>query len=323
MSSDQTSGKSKAEIHPTIDFVAGTVAGIAGIIVGYPFDTVKVRFQNPAISSKYHSTFNAFNTIVREERFLGLYKGVVSPLATCAFLNGLVFASYKLFMRGQLESETTVPTLTQITLAGAGSGIISSLITTPTELIKIKQQNTMTVDPANASARAIALRIYRQNGIRGLYRGITTTALRDCGYGAYFTAYEATCRYFASPVSTASSDHSSIFSEIESEMSSLSLPAFLAAGGVAGIAGWITTFPFDVVKTRIQSSDYTPSSSLAQGVDVAHHNPYRTTMSAFMNSYRAEGMSVFFRGLAPTLIRAIPVNMATFAVFESAVHVLS
>lgn len=41
-------------------------------------------------------------------------------------MNGLVFASYRFFMKLQLESPESVPTLTQITLAGIGSGIVSS-----------------------------------------------------------------------------------------------------------------------------------------------------------------------------------------------------
>lgn len=73
---------------------------MASLVVGFPFDTgarfifpswrsvlmpcnlpaVKVRFQSPAIAGKYHTTFGAIATIVREERVLGLYKGITSPL---------------------------------------------------------------------------------------------------------------------------------------------------------------------------------------------------------------------------------------------------
>ena len=42
--------------------------------------TVKVRFQDPNTSARYSGTFNAVSTIIREERFSGLYKGVVSPM---------------------------------------------------------------------------------------------------------------------------------------------------------------------------------------------------------------------------------------------------
>lgn len=41
-------------------------------------------------------------------------------------MNGLVFASYRFFMKLQLDSSESIPTLTQIAIAGAGSGIVSS-----------------------------------------------------------------------------------------------------------------------------------------------------------------------------------------------------
>jgi len=202
---------------------------------------VKVRFQNPAVASKYHSTIHAITTIVREERFVGLYKGITSPLATAALLNGLVLASYKFFIKVQLDNPNSIPTIAQIALAGAGSGIVCSIVVTPTELIKIRQQSLLT----QTTARTVALQIIRENGVAGLYRGITATALRDCGYGAYFAAYEATCRYLSST----------------STNQQLSWAALLLAGGIAGIAGWLFTFPFDVVKTRMQSQPMPPTST--------------------------------------------------------------
>ncbi|EDR13874.1 uncharacterized protein LACBIDRAFT_230077, partial [Laccaria bicolor S238N-H82] len=285
---------------------------------------VKVRFQSPAIASKYTSTFQAIATIIREERFIGLYKGITSPLATVALMNGLVFASYRFLLKLQLEDSSSTPSITQIALAGAGSGIISSIITTPTELIKIRQQSLLT----ETTTRQVALQVLRESGIKGLYRGITATALRDIGYGAYFAAYEATCRYLSTPAVTPL-DSSLIMAQVEPDMTKLSWPSLLLAGGVAGIgmlffcltpsvllisrpsaAGWVVTFPFDVVKTRVQGS------TAALSVPAATPIPSQT-------SFSPEGINVFFRGLAPTLIRAIPVNMVTFATFEAVVHALS
>jgi len=48
--------------------------------------TVKVRFQDPNTSARYSGTFNAVSTIIREERFSGLYKGVMSPMV-CVFVS--------------------------------------------------------------------------------------------------------------------------------------------------------------------------------------------------------------------------------------------
>ncbi|KAI0069640.1 carnitine/acyl carnitine carrier [Panus rudis PR-1116 ss-1] len=300
-------------ISPILDFTAGTIAGSAALIVGFPFDTVKVRLQNPSVGVQYRSTFHGVTTIIRQEGFRSLFRGISSPLVTAAPLNGLVFSSYKFFMRAQLDSEDSIPSLTQVTLAGAATGVVGSILTTPTELIKIQQQSQQSLRGSDKPPTFIdvARRILRQHGIRGLYRGITSTALRDTGYGAYFAAYEATLLYF--PTRPAEPyDHTSLLSEADSTIASHSLFTLLLAGGLAGIAGWIVTFPFDVVKTRIQASH-----------DYSRTNPYRNTWSAIIHSHRQDGLSVFFRGLAPTLIRAIPVNMVTFATFEAIVHAFS
>jgi solute carrier family 25 carnitine/acylcarnitine transporter 20/29 len=121
--------------------------------------------------------------------------------ATCALLNGLVFSSYRFLMKAQLSDGQAAPALPQIFLAGAGTGMIGSyvifatrcplvlnlvhrIVTTPTELVKIRQQSLLTP----ISTRQMIRRIVRQDGIRGLYRGITATGLRDIGYGSYFFA---------------------------------------------------------------------------------------------------------------------------------------
>jgi Mitochondrial carrier protein len=63
--------------------------------------------------------------------------------------------------------------------------LISSLFTTPTEQLKIRQQSTLD-NSRLPSVWKIARDIYKQKGIKGLYRGYTPTAGRELGYGAYF-----------------------------------------------------------------------------------------------------------------------------------------
>jgi solute carrier family 25 carnitine/acylcarnitine transporter 20/29 len=321
-------GDPTGTLNPTIDFIAGTVAGITSLIVGFPFDTIKVRFQSPEIADKYTSTFNALTTILREERMTGLFRGITSPLATVALMNGLVFASYKFFLKLQLEFPDSVPTLAQVCWAGIGCGIVSSIITTPTELIKIREQTMY----GGGTTTEITMKILQDSGIRGLYRGLLVTALRDCGYGIYFATYEATCRYFAKPIIVPDDPTLVVYV--------LSWWAVALAGALAGVIGWLVPFPLDVVKTRMQAHPMEMASyracvgvllvhdDLGRGDDSesllhAYKNPYRTIITTIIYSYRTEGLGVFFHGLMPTLIRAIPVNIVTFATFELTVKLLS
>jgi len=114
---------------------------------------------------------------VKEERVLGLYKGITSPLLTVALMNGLIFASYNFFLRLQCQGSIRDASITQIALAGVGSGIVSAVVTTPTELIKIRQQQCT----SSSTARGVVAKIIKTGGFVGLYRGAGATALRDCG----------------------------------------------------------------------------------------------------------------------------------------------
>jgi len=101
----------------------------------------------------------------------------------------------------------------------------------------------------------------------------------------------------------------------------------LLAGGAAGILGWLGTFPFDVLKTRMQAQIQT------QDVDAQHQRAARAGTSSSSSSsslwrvarelYAEAGARGFWRGLAPTIVRAVPVNMAVFGTFEGVVWAFS
>ena len=147
------------------------------------------------------------------------------------------------------------------------------------------------------TVKDVALDIYRKRGIRGLFRGLVPTAIRETGFGAYFGVYEGTLMLVSHLSSrTHALEDDPAEPSLENAVSKEPHPywALLLAGGLAGPASWIVTFPFDVIKTRVQST-----------VAPTPNNPYRTMLSTTVNSYRQEGFRVFFHGLKPTLIRFV------------------
>jgi solute carrier family 25 carnitine/acylcarnitine transporter 20/29 len=73
-------------------------------------------------------------------------------------------------------------------------------------------------------------------------------------------------------------------------------------GGMAGEALWIASYPFDVVKSKMQTDGF---GSLQR---------YPTMRSVFKDIWVKEGMKGFWKGIGPTLARAMPVSAGTFAV---------
>lgn len=233
-------------------------------------------------------------------------------------MNGLVFASYKFFLKAQMVDGST-PSLTEVAIAGSCCGVAMSFFATPIELIKIRQQNMLESGLGSVSVSKLIYTIHREHGLKGLFRGLTATAFRDLGYGAYFFGYEAASRYLTS---LSPGLHGST-SLSDSSQRSIPLWMLFVSGGVAGVLGWLPTFPMDVVKTRMQSTETPGARGIMRSEVTTGDNPYRTTISTIQHSYRTGGAGGFFRGLSPTMLRAIPVNMATFAVYETVVGILS
>ncbi|KAG1465420.1 hypothetical protein G6F56_004888 [Rhizopus delemar] len=114
--------------------LAGLIGGLAGLAVGHPFDTVKVRLQSRELASKYKGTLNCFMVTIKEEKLRGLYKGMASPAVGAGAMNALVFGSYTHLMQYQAsiigeqykESSQNAP-LQHVFLAGVGAGLISRI----------------------------------------------------------------------------------------------------------------------------------------------------------------------------------------------------
>ena len=219
-----------------------------------------------------------------------------------AVVNALLFGVYDALLDVQRKpGDTSPPTLTQIFIAGSGSGIVNSFVSAPMELIKIRLQNQglethspslrermrRKKQPLDTSRGAAGLKysgpldctrqIYKAEGVGGLYRGFWVTMVRETpSYGAYFASYEVLCRWLA-PEGT--------------DPKELSGVRLMLAGGLGGIIGWATTYPIDVVKTIIQSEPPPGEKKVP------------TMLSVLKQIHRDHGLSSLFRGFFATVIR--------------------
>jgi solute carrier family 25 carnitine/acylcarnitine transporter 20/29 len=85
--------------------------------------------------------------------------------------------------RFQQEHPEDPLTLSQIFNAGVISGVATTVITAPMELVKLRLQiqgsTGSHIKPKYSGAIDCAVKTYRRQGIRGLYRGTAATLIRD------------------------------------------------------------------------------------------------------------------------------------------------
>jgi solute carrier family 25 carnitine/acylcarnitine transporter 20/29 len=271
---------------------AGTAGGVAITLVGHPLDTIKVRLQTDALlgEQKFKSALDCFKQTLKAEGPFGLYKGVTSPMFGSAALYAVCFGSFGI---GKKIFGNSTPF--ELFNAGCFSGIFSTTVMTPMELVKVKLQLQFKSDVKQYSgALDCAKQIYKEMGIKGIYKGTASTLMRDVpGSGVYFAAYEIIRNQFI-PKGGSTRD--------------LKLHHYLFAGGCAGLAGWVVMLPPDTIKSRIQAS---PTGT------------YKGMYDCFQQLVKKEGYGSLYKGIGPVFLRAFPANAATFFAYEVAMKFLN
>lgn len=228
---------------------------------------------------KYHGTFHCIKSIIAKDSVRGLYRGISSPMAGVSVINGIVFGAY-----GNVQRLSSNPdSFKSHFIAGSAAGLIQSLICSPMELAKTQlqvQNDRLGAVKFKGPSQCLSF-IYQNQGIRGLFNGLTATVLRDVpGFATYFVSYEYFMKLKRDP----------------------GILYTLLAGGMAGMCSWVLTIPIDVVKSRIQVDGMTGDRE------------YKGMIDCFRESYKSEGMSFLTRGLSSTLLRAFPMNAVCFLV---------
>lgn len=134
--------------------------------------------------------------------------------------------------------------------------------------------------------------------LKGLYRGEAVTIWREAqAYGVWFLAFEWMMNADAA----------------RNKVDRKEIPSYKVAwyGGLAGEALWLGSYPFDVVKSKMQTDGF------------GAEQRYKTMRDCFAQTYRGEGLRGFWRGIVPTLLRAMPVSAGTFAVVEMTMRAIN
>lgn len=289
----------KSSVQSLRALVAGGVGGICAVVVGHPFDLVKVRLQT-AEKGVYTGAMDVVRkTIAREGLARGLYAGVSAPLVGVTPMFAVSFWGYDLGK--QLVSKVSDVkdnqfSVAQVSAAGFFSAIPMTLITAPFERVKVllqiqgQKQLAPGEKPKYSGGVDVVRQLYKEGGMRSVFRGSAMTLARDGpGSALYFATYETVKRNLTPK------------DPVTGKPGALSMSAVMVAGGAAGIAMWIPVFPVDTIKSRLQSAEGRPTiSGTIKGI------------------HASGGLKAFFPGIGPAMARAVPANAATFAGVELA-----
>lgn len=285
--------------------INGGIAGIIGVTCVFPIDLTKTRLQNQRNGQQiYKSIWDCLGKTLRSEGYFGMYRGAAVNLTLVTPEKAIKLAAND-FFRHHLSKDGKKLTLVKEMLAGCGAGTCQVVITTPMEMLKIQLQdagrlascqkaaagiqsltqsakhlNTIpvisrayNVGPVLAtqklSATQIASELLRTEGVKGLYKGLGATLLRDVPFSViYFPLFSNLNKLgMSSPDGKAPFLHS------------------FFAGCIAGSTAAVAVNPCDVIKTRLQS--------LHKG---ANEEAYSGIIDCVRKIWIKEGPSAFLKG---------------------------
>lgn len=279
-------------------FIAGGFGGVCAVLVGHPFDLTKTRLQT-APPGTYTGAVDVVKKTLARDGLTGLYRGMVPPLLGITPIFAVSFwaydASKQLIHAANPKRANEALSIPELALAGFLSAVPTTLVTAPVERAKVllQVQGQGGSEHKYKGVTDVMKHLYKEGGIRSIFRGTGATLIRDGpGSAAYFAAYEVTKKALI-PAGSSTAE--------------LNLGAIIVAGGMAGVAMWAIAIPPDVLKSRLQSA---PSGTYSGFMDCA-----RKTIAQ-------DGVRALWKGFGPAMARAFPANAATFLGVEASRKVL-
>jgi len=293
--------------------VAGVLGGLTSTLVLHPLDLLKVRFAvsdgQSSLKKNYKNISNAFATIVKEEGFKGLYKGVAPNCLGAGTAWGLYFLLYNSVKKhmGDGGQPAALGPLKHMT-AGACAGALTTTITNPIWVVKTRlclqygkggpATGASPIEGSNVSLLPDSRRytgtwdalrkVYKYEGLAGLYRGYVPGLLGVSHGAVQLAAYEEMKRIYLTKLNLPD-DHN------------LGTMQYLTCAALSKLLAATITYPYQVVRARLQDQ----------------HVNYDGLFDVVRRTWRYESYLGFYKGFSAYLLHVTPNICIVFFVYET------
>merc|ERR1711997_92215 len=181
-------------------------------------------------------------------------------------------------------------------LIGGLSGSSATCCIQPIDMVKVRIQlqgeggggGAVTTNPLKIGARIVA-----EDGVTGLYRGLSAAILRQMTYGLTRLGVFRTITDYMTPEGKTAADIT--FTQ--------RLGASLCAGGIGALVGT----PADAALVRMQADATLP---------IEQRRGYTNAFNALFRMAKEEGLKGFFSGATPTVFRGLLINVGMLTTYD-------
>ena len=285
-------------------FIAGGLAACGAVTFTNPIELVKTRMQlqgelskNANVKKIYKNPFQALSLIYKNEGIKGIQKGLVCAYIYQLGLNGCRLGLYEptrnlinsIFYPNEINSNK-IQNIPINIISGAISGIAGAIIGSPMYLIKTRMQSYSQSIKIGEQTHYTSVyqglsSIYKNEGLKGLFRGVDAAILRTgAGSAVQLPIYNFT----------------------KDELLKFDLftqgPALhLSASVIAGFGVGIVMNPWDVILTRV----YNQKGDL-----------YKGPLDCFIKTVKSEGFGALYKGFEAQMLRIAPHTVLTLMFME-------
>ncbi|CAJ0567526.1 unnamed protein product, partial [Mesorhabditis spiculigera] len=277
--------------------IGGFSGGILSTLVCHPMDLLKVRFSanegNALIRPQYNGYADAAAQIVRSQGIRGLYQGLTPNLCGGALSWGLYLQIYNKVKTAITNTCRTYPEPLNNFASGIVAGSIVMCFTNPIWVAKTRLclQYEKQATKQYSGMMDCIYKMYRNEGIAGLYRGFLPGLFGTSHGAVQFMIYDFL------------KDWRCRDKGIE-KGSKLSLFDYLAFSSISKMAAVTATYPYQVVRTRMQD----------------HNIVARSAVQTIRHALVEEGPRAFYKGLLIANVRTLPATVVTLMTYEQIHH---
>ncbi|XP_017070206.1 mitochondrial thiamine pyrophosphate carrier [Drosophila eugracilis] len=287
--------------------IGGGIAGAVSRTITQPLDVLKIRFQMQVepltnhIDSKYRGIIHAFKSVYAEEGMRGMFRGHNSGQVLSISYALVQFWSYEQLrsMAHQRDFWNERPLL-MFFMCGGVAGCMGAVAAQPFDVVRTQM---VAADPSSHRSRMSTMSllrgVYKKEGLAGLSRGLPFTLVQVfplVGSNFLFYKYLNALVLMAKPPEQRQEIHAGFL--------------FLN-GALSGVIAKMIVYPADLLKKRIQLMDFKQERK-----SFGRNPECPTVLGCILTTFRVEGLSGFYKGMAPTLFKAGLMSSVYFSIYD-------
>lgn len=252
------------------EMMSGAIGMSTASFILNPLDVLKVRIQQSSLSSR--GLMSCASHSVKDAG--GIFRGLVVPGLTATIVRDMLNGAFRVGLYKEIERtlfsrESTCPIVIQKLVAGTVVGAMGAGLWSHTDLVKTRMQLQSPATPTYASTWDCYKQIWRLEGLKGLYRGVSPNMLRaSIITTTHVGTYDASKKLLVGVLGETGA-------------------TWTLCGFVSALATTTAAAPVDLVRTRVMASNL---------------SAFQVVVSVF----KSEGVQGFMRGWLASFSRFGP-----------------